>query len=311
MAKKGGFQIALEYYVARALLSGLGFLPRKLAIASSLLLGRGAYLCLGRLRRTGMRNAELAFPEATGRETKRLVLGCFKSLSRQLGEVSQFPKATKGSLAQNVEYQFGEGVWAKYQEAKAHRRGLIFLAPHLGGWEILAFAASALHEPYSYLARRLDNPRIEAMAEKIRGRFGNRAINKKDAALPAVQLLRQGGLLGILADFNSVHDEGVFVPFFGHLACTTAGVAALVMRTNALVIPTCAPWDETKGKYLLRYGPILEFESTGDRRRDAETFTARFTEVFEKMVRDFPDQWLWIHRRWKTRPEGEPDLYQQ
>ncbi len=185
------------------------------------------------------------------------------------------------------------------------------MSPHLGGWEILAFALSAKDDgPASYLARRLDNPRLEAMTGKFRSRFGVQVIDKSDAALPALQLLRQGGVLGVLADFNSLPNEGVFVPFFGHLACTTAGVAALVMRTNALTVPVCAPWDESKGKYVLCFGPTLEFESTGDRRRDAESFTARFTKELEQMVRDYPDQWTWIHKRWKTRPEGEPDLYE-
>ena len=311
MARKGKFQIASEYYLLRALLWFLGFVPRKAAVASGLLIARLSYLGLWKLRRIGMRNAELAFPQTSKRERQRLVLGCFKSLGRQLVELSRFHKATRRDLGRIVEYQSQERDREKFQEARAQRRGIIFLAPHLGGWEMLAFALSALHdEPGSYLARRLDNPRIEAMMEKIRSRFGVQPIDKEDAALPALELLRRGGVLGVMADLNSLRNEGIFVPFFGHLACTTAGVAALVMRTNALAMPVCAPWDATKGRYVLRFGPALEFESTSDRRRDAERFTARFTRVFEEMVRDYPDQWYWIHKRWKTRPEGEPDLYQ-
>lgn len=309
MAKKGKLQITIEYFIARALLTGLGILPRSLAIAFGLFVARLAYLCFGRLRRVGMRNVELAFPSLNEKERKRLVLGCFRSLGRQLGEVSQFPKATKESLSKLVEFHYSEEDLTKYEKAKAERRGMIFITPHLGGWEILVFATSALREPLSYLVRRIDNLRVETMVENIRTRFGNQPIDKAEAALPALSVLREGGTLGILADLNSQTHEGVFVPFFGRLACTTAGVAALAMRTNALIVPICAPWDEKKKKYIIRAGPLLEFESTGDRRRDVETNTARFTQIFEQMIRDYPDQWLWIHKRWKTRPNGESDLY--
>jgi KDO2-lipid IV(A) lauroyltransferase len=311
MAKKGKLQISLEYFVARALLTSLGLLPRSLAIAFGLFVAHLSYLCFGHLRRVGMRNVELAFPSLNEKERKRLVLGCFKSLGRQLGEVSQFPKATKESLSELVEFQYSDEDLAKYEQAKAERRGMIFITPHLGGWEILVFATSALREPLSYLVRRIDNPRIETMVENIRTRFGNKPIDKTEAALPALRVLREGGILGILADLNSQTDEGVFVPFFGRMACTTAGVAALAMRTNALIVPICAPWDEKKKKYVICVGPFLEFESTGDRRRDVVINTARFTEIFEQMIREYPDQWLWIHKRWKTRPNGEPDLYKR
>jgi Kdo2-lipid IVA lauroyltransferase/acyltransferase len=147
------------------------------------------------------------------------------------------------------------------------------------------------------------------LVERLRTRFGNRPIDKKMAARTALRLLKQGGTLGVLADLNTQEREGVFVPFFGHLACTTAGVATLALRTDATVIPVCAPWDERRGKFVFRGGPVIELVRTGDDARDVEVNTARFTAAIERHVRTFPDQWLWIHKRWKTRPPGEPDLY--
>jgi KDO2-lipid IV(A) lauroyltransferase len=307
MGKKGQAQELLEYAAARAMLSGLGALPRPSAVSVGRALGRAAYRFAGGLRRTGRRNLELAFPEMEEAERERILRGSFESLGRQLGEVSQFSRATPERLRAVAEYD-GEDV-KLLDIARERGRGVIFLTSHLGAWEMLCFAHSALYEPLSFLVRPLDNPRIDRMVERLRTRFGNRPIDKGAAARTALRLLKQGGTLGVLADLNTQEREGVFVPFFGHLASTTAGVATLALRTDATVIPVCAPWNEARGKFVFRGGPVIELVRTGDDRRDVEINTANFTAAIERHVRMFPDQWLWIHKRWKTRPKGEPDLY--
>jgi KDO2-lipid IV(A) lauroyltransferase len=307
MAKKGRAQIFFEYAAARALLSGLGVLPRRLAVGVGVGLGHAAYALAGGLRRTGLRNLELAFPETEERERKKILLGSFVSLGRQLGEVSQFPRATPESLREVAEYDSEDVKLLDF--ARQRGRGVIFLTSHLGAWELLCFAHSAFYEPISFLVRPLDNPRIDALVERLRTRFGNRPVDKRAAARTALRLLKQGGTLGVLADLNTQEREGVFVPFFGHLACTTAGVATLALRTDATVIPVCAPWDERRKKFVFRGGPVVELVRTGDDERDIEANTANFTAAIERHVRQFPDQWFWIHKRWKTRPPGEPDLY--
>lgn len=307
MGRKSKGQIFFEYAVARAFLSGLGALPRPVAVAAGRGMGRAAYALAGGLRRTGLRNLELAFPEKSPREREEILRGSFLSLGRQLGEVSQFPRATAERLREVVEYDAEDEKLLDV--ARARGRGVIFLTSHLGAWEILCFAHSVFYEPLSFLVRPIDNPRIDLMIERLRTRFGNRPIDKKAAARTAMKLLRQGGTLGVLADLNTQEREGVFVPFFGHLACTTAGVATLALRTDATVIPVCAPWNEERGKFVFRGGPVLELVRTGDHERDVQLNTARFTAAIETHVRAYPDQWLWIHKRWKTRPAGEPDLY--
>jgi len=157
--------------------------------------------------------------------------------------------------------------------------------------------------------RPIDNPRIEKMIEAIRTRFGNQAIDKKSAARQALRVLREGGTLGILSDLNTQEFEGVFVPFFGKLACTTAGVATLALKTNAIVIPTWAVWDEKKQRYYFHADAPIQLARTGDYGEDIRINTERFAAAVEKIVRLYPDQWLWIHKRWKTRPQGEPDIY--
>jgi KDO2-lipid IV(A) lauroyltransferase len=307
MAKKGKAQEFLEYAAVRALVSGLGVMPRSAAVSLGRALGLAAYKLGGGLRRTGMRNLELAFPDADEAERKRILRGTFLSLGRQLGEFSQFPHVRPERIREVAEYD-SEDV-KLLDVARERGRGVIFLTSHLGAWELLCFAHSALYEPISFLVRPIDNPRIDAFVERLRTRFGNRPIDKKAAARAALRLLRDGGTLGVLADLNTQEREGVFVPFFGHLACTTAGAATLALRTDATVIPVCAPWDERRKKFVFRGGPVIELVRTGDDRRDVEINTANFTAAIERHVRAFPDQWLWIHKRWKTRPQGEPDIY--
>ena len=304
---KSTLQLNSEYAVARLLLGGLGLLPRSLAIAIGRLMGYITYLLPTRLGRTGLRNLEIAFPEMPPREKKRLLRGCFDNLGRLLGEVSQFPHLTRERLRQMIDYdQVG---LAHLREAEQKHRGVIFLTGHLGAWEVLSFGWSALEYPINFLVRPIDNLRIEAMIENLRTRFGNVAIDKKSAARRALKVLREGGTVGILSDLNTQQREGVFVPFFGELACTNAGIATLALRTNAVVIPTCAIWDRERGKYFFHGDPPVELLRTGDHDKDVEINTARFAAAMEHMIRLYPEQWLWIHRRWKTRPPGERDIY--
>lgn len=307
MAKHGKLQTSLEYGVARSLIGGLGILPRPFAIGVARALARLAYLLPGDLRRTGQCNLKLAFPNLSDAERKQLLRGCFDNLGRLLGEFSQLPRATPDKLRELIEYD--EVGLAHLREAERNKRGIIFLTGHIGSWELLSFGWSALEYPISFLVRPIDNELVEAMIEKIRTRFGNRAIDKKSAARQALRVLRQGGTLGILSDLNSHPHEGVFVPFFGTLACTTAGIATLALKTDAVVIPTCAVWDSQKKRYFFHGDPPVELIRTGDQKKDVELNTARFAAAVERMIRLYPDQWLWIHKRWKTRPAGEAGIY--
>ncbi len=268
-----------------------------------------AYLFFPRLKKIAHTNIQIAFPDMSEKERRRLVRGCFHNLSRQVGELSQFHKATKESLEEIIELNIDKKLWEEYEDAKASGRGLIFMTPHFGGWEVLAFVAFMLIGPQSYLVRRLDNPRLEKMLADLRGKFGNQPLDKSTAASPALKLLRSGGNLGVLPDLNTQKHEGVFVPFFGKQACTTAGVAVLAMRTKAITVLLSATWDEKRKKYVITSDATLEFENSGDRKQDIVDFTARIAKEVENVIRRNPEQWFWIHRRWKTRPEGEPDIY--
>jgi Kdo2-lipid IVA lauroyltransferase/acyltransferase len=305
MGKRGKVQTALEYTVTRVILGGLGLLPRPLALATGKGLGRIGYGLSDRLRTTGFRNLELAFPEMTERERVRILRGCFRNLGRLLGEFSQLPRATPESLHRIIECQGLENL----QAAQARGQGVILFTGHLGAWELSSFALSAFGYPLNFLVRRIDNPLVEQLVEKMRTRFGNRSIDKRAAMRPMFKTLRSGGTLGILVDLNTQPHEGIFVDFFGIPASTTSGVAALALRTGASVLPVFIPWDETQKRFVLHIDPPLEFTPTNDEKEGIRQLTALFTSVVESYVRRFPDQWLWIHKRWNTRPEGTENFY--
>lgn len=307
MGKRGKLQTKAEYAAARMILDGIGLLPREAALAAGGAVGRLGYSLARGLRRTGERNLMLAFPGKSERERAELLRGTFLNLGRLLGEFSQFPKHTPQSLAQIVDYD-EEGL-QHLRELQATNRGIIFLTLHLGAWEVLSFAHSALHNPLHFMVRRIDNSQVEELVEARRTRFGNVPVDKAASVRTALRVLSGGGTLGILADLNVHPKEGVFVPFFGVPACTTAGVAMLALRTNAFVLPVCAPYDERTGRYAFRYQPAIEPIRTGDRDRDILLNTERYTAAIESFVRAYPEQWLWIHKRWRTRPAGDADIY--
>ncbi|HEX8653361.1 MAG TPA: lysophospholipid acyltransferase family protein [Pyrinomonadaceae bacterium] len=305
MGKNGKVQTALEYAAVRGVLTGLGWLPRPIAVATARGIGRLAYSLGGRLRHTGERNIEIAFPNLTEHERAAILRGCFKSLGRLLGEFSQFPHATPESLRRIIEFEGLENL----QAAVADGRGVIVFTAHLGAWELLSFALSAFGYPMSFLVRRIDNSQVEQLVEKTRTRFGNLSIDKRAAARPVMRVLRQGGIVGILIDLNTQQHEGVFVDFFGIPASTTTSLAKLALRTDAAVIPFCMPWDEHRQRFLMRIDPPLEITRTGNKDQDVHRLTSLFTSVIESYVRLYPDQWLWIHKRWNTRPAGEKEIY--
>ena len=306
MGKHSKLQISLEYAAARAMLTIFGHLPRPLAIATGRSLGRLAYAFAGRLRRTGLRNLEMAFPEMSRQERERIVKDCFLSLGRQLGEFSQFNRATPESLRRIVDCTGLENLEAAQKRGK----GVLLFTGHLGAWELSSFALAAFGHPLSFIVRRLDNEKVEPLIEKARTRFGNEAIDKFTSPRRLLRALREGKTLGVLVDLNTHPPGAVFVDFFGIPAATTTGLANLALRTEAAVLPVFATWDAERRRFVLSVDPPLEITRTNDMEEDVRRLTAAVTSVIETYVRRFPDQWLWIHKRWNTRPPGEASLYQ-
>ena len=306
MAKQGKLQTFFEYAAAKSVLATLGVLPPSLAMKLGQSVGKLAYALAADLRRTGATNLRLAFPEKTEEERAALLRECFNGLGRQLGFFSQFSTRSLEQLQNLVEVEGLENLAV----AKANMNsGLILFTAHLGAWELTSFGPSLFGHPFSFLVRRIDNPKIEDLIDGVRTRFGNQTIDKLSAARSMLKMLRSRGVLGLLPDLNALDAEAIFVDFFGVPAATNFIMAKLALRTNSPIIPIFAPWSEEKQKYLLLIGTPISIDASGDEERDVRELTTKLSQHIENAIRRYPGQWLWIHKRWKTRPKGEPAIY--
>lgn len=309
MAKKGAFQTRIEYLGVRAVFAGLRVLPRKSSVGLSVQMARLAFRLLEGRMPSGMRSLEIAFPDMPVEERKRILKASIESIGRTISETANFsPKTAEASRA-TVKFDFDSPEFSAYKEAKANGRGVIMPTAHIGNWEVLLSGFALQYEPIYFVARELDNPLIEENFAKNRERFGSRQFLKSDSAKGMLKALKAGESVGVLPDVNVHPKEGVFVPFFGVPACTTSGIARLAMQTSALIFPMFAIWDANESRYIVHNGQPIEPSNTGDREADVLQTTAAYTLEIEKIIRRFPEQWLWIHKRWKTRPPGEPSLY--
>ncbi len=299
MRKRSALRNGLEALLARTLVLKLEYAPRPFADWLGHACARLLDRAIPRLRRTALRNLEMAYPDRDTAWRNVIVDGVFASIGRLLVTFARFPRINRANVSQWIRYEGFE----HYQRAKARGKGVLFATAHLGNWELSAFAHALLTEPMSVVVRPLDNPLIDGIVERRRALSGNTLLSKREFARSILHALRGNEPVGILVDQNSSPDNGVFVPFFGTLACANLTFAKLAARSGAAVIPGFAIWIEAERRYVLRFYP--EVEITGD----AEEDTRRIQAAIEAAIREAPDQWLWIHRRWKTRPEGEASLY--
>jgi KDO2-lipid IV(A) lauroyltransferase len=289
----------VEYCLVAVALKLLEYLPLELA--------RGVahgYTCvldllMPRLRRVARRNLALALPELPPKRHAEIVDGIFRSIARMLVTFAKLPQIGRNNLDRWIRLERGEHFEAALQAG----RGVLFATAHLGNWELSAHAHALMTGPMSVVVRPLDNPYLDSLVERRRALSGNVPIGKKDFARAILKALAANQAVGALIDQNSSAAEGVFVDFFGVKACANAGFARIAAHTGAAVIPGFALWNEAERRYVLRFYPPIPM--SGDVAKDTQAIQSKLEEV----IREYPDQWLWIHRRWKTRPAGEETIY--
>jgi KDO2-lipid IV(A) lauroyltransferase len=298
------FRQRLEYYAALSVLKGLGALPHRVARALCAVLATLSYWLWPRLRVVGLLNLRLAFPEWPERQRRRVLFALFRNFGRMLADFAHFPCWNRENIERLIIYDGFEN----YARAQSEGRGVLFLTAHFGNWELGSFAHAVYGYPCHFVVRELDNPLVDALINRYRCLSGGRAIEKGDFARQVLRAFSQGEAVGILMDQNMTAAEGVFVDFFGRPACTTTGPARVARKAGVPIVLGLVIWDAKLKKYRLRFDPIRWL-----RREDPEeeilANTANFTRLIEEYVRRYPEQWLWVHRRWKTRPAGEPPLY--
>lgn len=264
-----------------------------------------AYGVLSRLRNVGQRNLELAFPEMRAAERAGILRLEYRNLGWLLAEFCQMPSYTLEFASRFIRY---EGL-EHYLAARDRGKGVLVLTGHLGAWELSSFYHSLAGYPMGMVIRRLDNPLVDRMVNRIRCLHGNRVLHKDDFARGLLASMRAGETVGILMDTNMTPPQGLFVPFFGVSACTASGLARVALKTDAAVVPGFLLWEGSERQYVLHFYPELTLTSSDNAEADAADNTARFTAVIEDAIRKYPSQWLWMHRRWKTRPASEPAVY--
>lgn len=295
----------LEFAAAWIVLKAIGSLPRSKARQVSAFIARLLFFLRPKLRKTADFNLRLAFPGMTDTERNKIKANMVRNLGWMAAEFAGFSRLTKENVSQVVVLDGHEN----FLEGQRRGNGVLYLTGHIGAWELSSFAHALYGYPLRYMARPLDNKRLDALVNQYRCASGNQPIFKNESARVMLKTLKESGTIGILADQNTMPEEGVFVDFFGTPACTTTGIARVALHTGAAVVPGYAYWDESIGKYRLRFEPPVTLTRTGDTERDIFENTQKFAKVIENIIRKHPDQWVWLHGRWKMRPKDEPPLY--
>lgn len=287
----------LEYWAARVALGSLSLCPSPEPLARCYV--KLLDVAIPRLRRTAYRNLEIAFPELSREARYRVAESSFRSLARILVSLARFPKLNQSNIHDYIRYDGFE----HFQAAKARGKGVLFATAHLGNWELSAFAHALMAEPMHVVVRPLDNLRVDGLVESLRALSGNTIWSKRDFVRGILRALANNEAVGILIDQNVGLNEGIFIDFFQYKACVSPAFAKLANHSGAAIIPGFALWSQEERKFILKfYPPLLP---SGDIEADTRTVHAQL----EQVIRAYPDQWLWLHRRWKTRPPGEPPLY--
>ena len=303
--RKGKLQIYSEYLAVRGALGALGIFPLAWSMKIGEIVSVIPFKLAKRLRFVGFRNLELALPELSRTEHEEILRGAFASLGRQLGIFSHFGRLSAQDVREIIDV---EGIeFCERKESK--KNGKFIFTGHFGGWELSHLAMSARGFPMNVVARKADNPLIDQIVEKLRTALGSRTIDKNSSARTMFRLLQNNEIIGILVDLNTQEHEGIFVDFFDLAASTTSGLAKLALRTGADVLPGFAIWQKDKKRYLLKICEPLKIPSGDDEEKNVKILTQAMTAKIEEFVRAYPDQWMWIHKRWNTQPPGAPDLY--
>jgi KDO2-lipid IV(A) lauroyltransferase len=297
----------LAFVALQAGMRGLGALPLAWALRVAAGLALVGYTVAVPLRRVGMRNLAIAFPDRPVAERRRILRASFANLGRMVAELARLPRLGPADLQTMVEFEDEE--WWRTHIGLPRDTGVLILSGHFGNWELLVAAHGMRGFPVSMVHRTIANPFIDRWLNVLRARAGTRLVRKRHAAGGVLRALHERQLLVLPFDQNSTRGLGVFVNFFGLPASTNSGIARLALRTGAPVVPAFIVREGRRARHRVHVLPIMYVQRSGDFESDVKRATQQFSDVFESMVRRYPEQWLWVHKRWKTRPQGQPKLY--
>jgi KDO2-lipid IV(A) lauroyltransferase len=252
-------------------------------------------------------NLGIAFPGIGDRDARRITHRLYRGMGTGLAELIRMPRMDREYLESHIRIEGAEHLERSRRETGL---GCILMTGHFGNWELFAHALSLLIEPISVVARSRDSGALDRAITERRRLSGNRVIRRDRAARSILAALRGKTHVGVLIDQDVPRGKGVFAPFFGLEASTTDGIARLALSTGANIHPAFIHRDpERKFRHVLRFGPAIPMDRAADREGEVLALTARCNEALERAIRIGPSDWMWIHRRWKTRPPGEESPY--
>jgi KDO2-lipid IV(A) lauroyltransferase len=290
--------------MAEWLLKKAALIPRGVMWKLAEILGTAWYVADVSHRRIALGNLDLAFGDEMDNEARAaLCRKAFQHLARVILELPYLSVLGHDNADEFLTFKGFEHLGAASEKGK----GLLIIGSHFGNWEMMAKGVSLRHRKGHMVVRPLDNPILDGLIDWVRSNTGSRTVPKKGSALRIFRLLKQGEIVALLNDQNAVRSEAVFVPFFGELASTNKAPAAIALKTGAPVIPV-HNFRQPDGRYQIVAEPEIELIRTGDTEHDIEANTALFNRIIEGHIRTHPAQWLWVHKRWRTRPKGPGEL---
>lgn len=299
----------LEYAAFLVVYRALATLPLGFAMRLAAAVAALAIRLDRRHRRIGLTNLAIAFPEKSERERMEILLASYRNLGRMIAECAQLERLTPENVREHIGFA-DEALWRRLPEALAEG-GVLILTGHFGNWELFAYAHGLLGYPVYLVHQTIKNPLVDAFVQRLRQRGGTRTLRKHAAARGVLRAIADHGLMVLPLDQNASRRTGVFADFFGRPASTNSGFGRIVTRTNVPVYPAFLIRDGTSARHRIVILPRVPFASMADRDQAAREFTQRCTAILETMIREHPDHWLWTHKRWRTRPVGEPDVYER
>ena len=291
-----GKSIDLKFRLIDTAIKFMSCIPFKTAQWGGKSLGSVAYHIPMSRKYIALDNIRKSFPHMTEFEAKRLLRHVYIHFGRVLFEIPHIRKLRQRNLIDYVDFAGEENL----QRAVSKGKGVLILTAHFGNWELMCAAASLKIGKAAVVARPLDFVPMDRVMNRLRSRFGAVIIPHKDAARRIIRTLREKRIIGILLDQKVDWYQGAFVPFLGRWACTNKALAIFALRTGAPVVPAFSV-RQKDGRYMVIFEMEVELQRTGDKIKDVEDNTERFTRVIERYVRKNPDHWFWFHKRWNTK----------
>lgn len=265
------------------------------------------YVVDRRHRRIARINLRIAFPEMGDAEAYRIVRACYRHMGTSAAEFIHLKKMDAAYVREHFRI---EGAGHVRESLEGRNQPVMVMTGHFGNWELSSHVYGTMIAPMAFIVRPLKSRILDRIVTERRECIGNIVIRKADSAKEVMKVLRKRILVGILIDQNVSRTMGILTDFFTRKAYTTFGIARLALAMNAAIHPGFIFRDPArKFHHVLRFGPRIAIDPAAPREEEVARVTRRCNEELEKVIREAPDQWMWFHRRWKTRPAGEPDIY--